>query len=171
MSSPDDPLRDLAGPLLDLASKVAEGDDIDWESRRDELPSTGDEAAVVAGLRRLAELQHRFRAAQDTVPDPASQAAAPWRWGHLEVREFLGAGSFGEVFRAYDPVLRREVALKLRAAGAGDAEEAFLSEARRLARVRHPHVLAIHGADVHDGRAGLWADLLRGQTLEELLRQ
>src|SRR5262249_58530632 len=42
--------------------------------------------------------------------------------------------------------------------------------ARRLARVRHPNVVTVHGADLHDRRAGLWMEALRGRTLEERLR-
>jgi hypothetical protein len=41
----------------------------------------------------------------------------------------------------------------------------FVDEARRLARVRHPHVLAVHGASYHDDRAGIWTDWIEGETL------
>jgi hypothetical protein len=47
--------------------------------------------------------------------------------------------------------------------------ESFLDEARRLAQVRHPNIIVVHGADVHGGRAGLCTDLLQGETLEEVL--
>ena len=46
----------------------------------------------------------------------------------------------------------------------------FLLEARRLARVTHENVLQVHGADVHQERAGWWADLIKGRTLEEILQ-
>ena len=97
---------------------------------------------------------------------PDREAARPVQfvWGHLDVVERLGSGSYGEVFRAFDKVLERDVALKLRGSDATSAR-AYIVEARRLAQVRHPHVLAVHGASVHDGRVGLWADLIEGQTL------
>ncbi|MEZ4647721.1 MAG: protein kinase [Candidatus Eisenbacteria bacterium] len=111
----------------------------------------------------------------------------PTHWGALEVRERIGQGSFGEVFRAYDPALQRDVALKLqrrprRADGDADGDadggadggaqaRMHLEEARRLARVRHPNVLAVHGVETHDGRVGLWTDLLRGATLAEVLQR
>jgi len=69
------------------------------------------------------------------------------------------------VFRAYDPLLDREFALKLRRQGARGAVAArrhFIHEARRLARVRHPNVIVVHGADIHDDRVGLWTDLVAG---------
>lgn len=90
------------------------------------------------------------------------------RWGHLQVRSRLGSGSFGDVYRAYDGVLERDVALKLRRDGPL-APRGYILEARRLARVRHPHVLAVHGAAVHEGRAGLWCDLIDGQPLNALV--
>ena len=94
-----------------------------------------------------------------------------FRWGHLEVLEEIGEGSYGTVYRAVDTTLDREVALKLRSkeARGAPADDRYLEEARRLAKIRHPNVLAVHGADVHEGTVGLWADLLQGKTLEERL--
>ena len=96
-----------------------------------------------------------------------SQAETLFLWGALEVRHLLGAGSFGEVYEAWDPTLHREVALKLRSPETGALR--WLDEARNLARVRHPHVVTVHGADVLDGRAGIWTERLLGRTLEEEL--
>ncbi len=86
----------------------------------------------------------------------------------------LKRGGFGEVYRAYDPTLQRKVALKLPRPdqqGTGHGSSRFVDEARRLARVRHPNVLVVHGADMHEGRVGLWTDLLEGKTLEECLAE
>lgn len=124
----------------------------------------------------------------DTLTDDAPTAISPpgaveddpvlepgpvlFEWGPLRVLERVGEGSGGEVYRAYDPALQTEVALKLRKAAAGwsDANrKQFLEEARRLARVRHPNVLAIHGADEHDGRMGIWTEFIRGCSLEEYI--
>ena len=102
----------------------------------------------------------------------AREERALFRWGSLDVIEKVGAGGFGEVYRAFDTILAREVALKLRRVEGGAEAERFeihLEEARRLARVRHPNVLAVYGAAIHDGRAGMWTDFIRGQTLEEIL--
>ncbi|MBK8123619.1 MAG: hypothetical protein IPK54_08740 [Dokdonella sp.] len=65
------------------------------------------------------------------------------------------------------PTLDRMVALKLRHTdGAAMLPQwrGFRAEARRLARVRHPNVLAVHGASYHDGCAGLWTDWIDGET-------
>jgi serine/threonine-protein kinase len=50
------------------------------------------------------------------------------------------------------------------------SEQHFLNEGRRLASVRHPNVLMVHGASRHDGRMGLWTDLIDGVTLEQSLK-
>ena len=87
-----------------------------------------------------------------------------FEWGHLQVLASLGEGSFGQVYRAYDQTLDREVALKLLKTDQGRPfqSQLFIHEARQLALVRHRNVLAVHGAAVHDGRPGLWTDLIDG---------
>ena len=119
--------------------------------------------------------------AGSTLSDPCGGPAAfdhgepaPQLWGHLQRLEKVGQGVFGEVFRAWDAQLEREVALKL-ARGAGCCHESAvaggLREARLLARVRHPSVVTVYGADHFDGRFGIWMEFIRGRTLEALLRE
>ena len=93
------------------------------------------------------------------------------RWGHLELRRQIGEGAFGEVFRAHDSWLDHPVALKLLKPEIAqtDYSARILYEARRLARVRHPNVVSVHGADMHDGRIGFWMDLIEGETLADLV--
>ncbi|MFN8546485.1 MAG: protein kinase [Candidatus Eisenbacteria bacterium] len=98
----------------------------------------------------------------------------PFSWGPLTVEEQIGEGSFGRVFRAHDPTLRRDVALKLRpldATGRTVDGEDHLEEARRLARLRHPNVIVVHGAEAHDGWAGIWTDLVPGEALDVALER
>lgn len=114
-------------------------------------------------------------AAPPQAPLPgAPPEAAPVAWGSLAILERIGDDHFGEIFRAHDPALGREVTLRLRPSDLEDddvKEARFLDEAKRLAGVRHPNVLGVHGAGRCDGRLGMWADRLSGQTLEaQLLR-
>ena len=84
----------------------------------------------------------------------------------------MGRGSFGEVYRAFDPTLQRHVALKLLLPSELDREAeavAVLREARALARLRHPNVVPVYGVDRHDGRVGFWTDFVRGETLADIL--
>ena len=94
------------------------------------------------------------------------------RWGPFEHLHRVGRGSFGEVYRAFDPTLQRHVALKLLLPGRlnrDDEASALLREARAIARVRHPNVVPIYGVDRHEGRVGFWSDFVKGQTLSELV--
>jgi serine/threonine protein kinase/Tfp pilus assembly protein PilF len=95
-------------------------------------------------------------------------------WGDFSLLARVGYGGFGEVYRAWDPRLQREVALKLLLPGVagGEAEyEAMLREARALASVRHPNIVPVYGIDRHDGRVGFWTDFVRGKTLSVLVGQ
>jgi serine/threonine-protein kinase len=108
--------------------------------------------------------------AQVNRPEAPPIASA---WGDFKLLARVGFGGFGEVYRAWDPHLQREVALKLLLPGAasGQAEyETMLAEARALASVRHPNIVPVYGIDRHDGRVGFWTDFVRGKTLAELLR-
>ena len=105
------------------------------------------------------------------IGDPASAGV---RWGRLLLQERVGAGVYGEVYRAFDESLRRDVAVKLLRASGRSAEllaAKVLNEGRLLARVRHRNVVTVHGVDTHDGRVGLWMEFIRGNTLEQLLER
>lgn len=116
----------------------------------------------------LADVAAAFAATgEHDEPPRAPVPPALFAWGSLRVLGRLGEGTFGEVFLAWDPALEREVALKLRRARAGTLR--WLDEARALARVRHPNVLVVYGADLRDDRAGIWSERIRGETLEERL--
>lgn len=91
--------------------------------------------------------------------------AAGSRLGPYEILAPLGAGSMGEVYRARDGRLGREVAIKvLPAELAGDAErlERFEREARAAAALNHPNILAVHDLGTHEGAPFLVCELLEG---------
>ncbi|NOT33039.1 MAG: protein kinase [Candidatus Eisenbacteria bacterium] len=158
--------------LDEVAARVAEGEAIDWDEttrRLTDRSGTLMELHAIAAVMRAHGTESAAPRATPDVSAPVITAAATpvFTWGGLEVRELLGAGGFGEVYRAYDPELGREVALKLqRGEWSPTVQARWLAEARSLARVQDRHVLTIHGADHHDGRAGLWTELVEGTTLE-----
>jgi serine/threonine-protein kinase len=162
------------GEFERLIDAVAEGAAIDWDAELARDPAA---RASLEALRLVDDVGRSQRRARltATFPPPAGVAAAAETgpmWGRLRVLEWIGGGTYGEVFRAFDPGLQIDVALKLwnGSLDRGSTEQ-LLAEARGLARIRHPNVLVVHGADEHDGRAGMWTDLLHGQTLEEILAQ
>ena len=142
---------------------------------REEIESV-DEQAMLASAEAIARLRTKVTAdaeldASHAGDQAAPSAALPIRvWGRLQLRERLGEGSFGEVYRAFDPQLEREVAVKLLHVDKPKAMSRALAEARALARVRHPNVVVVHDAETHDGRVGLSMEFIRGQTLTGLLK-
>src|SRR5512135_1558048 len=96
------------------------------------------------------------------------------RLGPYEVRGALGAGGMGEVYRARDTRLGREVALKILPADvAGDVERRrrFEREARAVAGLSHPGVLALHDVGEADGLVFFVTELLEGETVRERLQR
>ena len=92
--------------------------------------------------------------------------------GPYVVEEVLGSGAMGEVYRACDPRLGREVAIKILAeAHACDSERLrrFLQEARATAALTHPNILTVFDVGTHEGIPFLVTELLEGQTLRERL--
>ncbi|MEZ5484944.1 MAG: serine/threonine-protein kinase [Lysobacteraceae bacterium] len=172
MSSTDDKVSSDAAIALPehLLEQLSDGAAIDWDAALAEHPQ---QAGRIQRLRQIAAIQRQFREQREAIGDRHTERELLFRWGHLQVVEALGEGGFGRVYRAYDELLDRDVALKLRRDSKAtlSATHAFIDEARRLARVRHRNVLAVHGASNHDGKVGLWADLLEGDTLSELLRR
>jgi serine/threonine protein kinase len=181
------------GTLQRVAEAISDGIPIDWDTEKASRPDLTELLEELKKVETLAKVH-------GTAPGPVAMASAagvavadadvtrytdlpdqvdesiseqPNRWGPLRILEKIGEGGFGEVYRAFDPALQIEVALKLWRPGeiGEDETERFLSEARKLARVRHPNVLTVHGAAEYDGRVGMWTDLLRGETLEERIAQ
>ena len=98
--------------------------------------------------------------------------SAGTRLGPYEIVALLGAGGMGEVYRAMDPRLRREVAIKVLPAGiAGDAARVrrFEQEALAAAGLNHPNILAVHDIGMHEGAPYIVSELLEGGTLRETL--
>ncbi|MEQ1760970.1 MAG: protein kinase [Vicinamibacterales bacterium] len=94
------------------------------------------------------------------------------RIGPYEVTAQIGVGGMGEVYRATDTKLKRQVAIKvLPASVAGDADRLarFQREAEVLASLNHPNIAAIHGLEESDGIKALVMELVEGPTLAELL--
>ena len=92
--------------------------------------------------------------------------------GRYEILGLLGSGGMGEVYRARDTQLHREVAIKLLPeAATGDAvsEARFEREARAIASVNHPNICAIYDVGVDAGRRFLVMELLHGETLQQRL--
>ncbi len=174
--------------LAKLAESVADGTPVDWQAAETQNPQ-------IKRLARHLRLVDSISALHRSIPSEEA-AAAPAdrhpdrgrRWGRLVLLEQIGSGASCDVYRAWDAELHRDVALKLLheegttapaerpgALQSSDGDEQtvqmrVLQEARRMARLRHEHVVQVYGAEQHDGRVGLWMELVRGTSLEQLVQ-
>ena len=92
------------------------------------------------------------------------------RFGSYTIRSLLGIGGMGEVYRAHDETLGREVAIKVLSPAFTTEPERrarFEREARMLATLNHPHIGAIYGVEEADGVRALVLELVEGETLAE----
>jgi eukaryotic-like serine/threonine-protein kinase len=161
--------------VTELAGAVLDGTPIDWTSA--EATAGEVERPLLEQLRiidRLADLHRRLplQAAGAPMTRPRDHESDVHLWGHLRVLERIGRGAFGDVYRAWDTRLDREVALKLLDADRGHDDStasSIIEEGRLLARVHHPNIVTIYGAEQIDDRIGLWMELVRGRTLKQLV--
>ena len=89
------------------------------------------------------------------------------RVGRFEVERPLGRGGMGSVYAAYDPKLRRSVALKILHASKASEQPRLAAEARALAQVNHPNVITVHDVGRWQERVFVAMELLDGQTLRQ----
>src|ERR1700675_1610760 len=94
--------------------------------------------------------------------------------GQYEIRSPLGAGGMGEVYRAHDTRLDREVAIKVlpeSLTANPDRLRRFEQEARASAALNHPNILAVYQMPTHEGVSYMVSELLDGETLRERLKR
>ena len=94
------------------------------------------------------------------------------RLARYEIRGFLGAGGMGEVYRAHDERLDRDVAIKVLPEGLSqdpDRLRRFEREARAAAALNHPNILDVHDLGEHQGRAFIVTELLEGEPLRAVI--
>ncbi len=180
--------------LLELANSISDGAPVDWEQAESGVRSEQDRSLIrqlkvvwdIAEVHRSplpatkppdSELEQTLQRGNGCTPGGGrnSEKEEGFRqWGHLEIIERVGEGAFGEVYRALDTQLGREVALKLlhfRESQQDSVASTVIEEGHLLARVRHPNVITVHGARRSEGRVGLWMEFVRGRTLEKLLQE
>jgi hypothetical protein len=162
---------------------IADGRPVDWDGLAGETQDA-DEQERLDALRIISEIAKIHRspiapaggesvttstAAPPAVPDAPSSGT----WGRYRLLEKVGEGSYGSVYRAWDPQLERELAIKLLHDDAADARaiDRLLPEARALAKVRHPNVVNVIDVGSNEGRVGLSMEYIHGQTLEDVLRR
>jgi serine/threonine protein kinase len=152
--------------LRRIARAIDEQARVDWDA----TSAAASNESMRRTIRELALIGAIAQAHQDL---PQAAPAAQPAWGTFRLIAKVGQGAYGEVYRAWDTRLDREVALKLLPAAPEHSQRdtSIIEEGRLLARVRHPNVVTLYGAERIDGRVGLWMEFVTGRTLEEMLEK
>ena len=101
------------------------------------------------------------------MPSPLSSGT---HLGRYEIRSLIGAGGMGEVYRARDEKLNRDVAIKVLPSTFSQDNERlrrFEQEAQAVGALNHPNILAVHDVGTHDGATYVVSELLEGETLRQ----
>src|SRR5256885_1895128 len=96
------------------------------------------------------------------------------RIGPYEITSSIGAGGMGEVYRAKDSKLGRDVAIKVLPAALAASQDhmsRFRREAQVLASLNHPNIAIVHGLEENDGVTALVMEFVDGETLESRLQK
>ena len=143
--------------VLSVATAIARGENVDWDTAN----RTTTDTAVVSEL-RIIDTVARLG---DRIPDT---------WGRLTIAGELGRGSHGTVYRAHDPHLGVDIALKVvKPDGHGGSVivARALNEARMLAQINHPNVVRVFWAEPLGNEVGVAMELVNGRTLREIIRK
>jgi serine/threonine-protein kinase len=140
-----------------------------WGPRIEKLLTEGriDEIAVAALAEEVSSWSDEEIARTLDSSPKAIAARRSERLAHYELLERLGAGAGGEVYRARDPKLGRDVALKLLHTERRDLAPRFLREAQAQARIDHPNICKVFEVGEIEGRAFIAMQLVDGKTLTE----
>jgi Tol biopolymer transport system component len=154
-----------------IAARIADGSAIDWLAATSGAADP-DERAILDELKAIAAVATIHRAPSSWPLDSAPSNES--RWGPLAVVAPVGRGRFGDVHLAWDARLQRRVALKrlyVSSPSTAASPARAIEEARLLARVRHPNVLSVYGAECIGNQVGIWTEFIEGRTLEAVLAE
>ena len=165
MTAPIEERTDRAStedPLLKWTERLADGQPVNWAEVEAEL-----DPALIAVLRQIAALAGGFGAvATEPVPPQTDTLPPGTPFGPLQIVGVLGRGAYGAVYRARDPQLDRDVALKVLGQPTLSRAE-LLREGQLMARIDHPNVLKVFGAVEDNGQVGFACELMPGESMEE----
>ena len=102
---------------------------------------------------------------------PSAMTQLPTHVSHYEIRRVLGQGGMGTVYLAIDPALQRQVALKVLRADTDDQRERFRREARIVARLQHPNIVAIYAVGEHEQQPFIAMEYIEGEPLSDGIRR
>ena len=128
---------------------------------------SGDEVPQRSAVETISIPLELATSLQESSNDRRTESSLGSNFGRFELRQTLGQGAFGRVFRAYDPLLDRDVALKVPRFDASDEVRVrrFLNESKAAARLRHPNLVAVFESGQVDETLYIAAEFVDGETL------
>ena len=131
--------------------------------------AAAEDDSVRAEVDRLLDAQLE---STEFIEQPAATTLSSGRViSHYEIGRLIGSGGMGHVYAARDTELGREVALKVASFGTEDAQARLRREAQHASRLSHPHICHIYDVGRADGRLFVVMELVKGQSLADLVGQ
>lgn len=173
----------MSDDLIDrIVQDLALGRSVDWTAAMASAASPA-ERRQLESLRLVNRIATRDPSTAETMtlvnkpPEGAhaianTLAATTRVWGRYRLVQEAGSGSYGTVYRAVDPALDLDIAIKIlhRHVGNDLLKERLLKEGRALARIRHQNVVRVLGVELRGDRVGLCTEFINGETLENEVR-
>ncbi len=168
-----------------VVERIADGVPIDWPAVQSDAQTDQEREYLkclqivsgVADVHRTGELAEAPLTAsmEETMESTAHGTATAERtdqWGRYRLVQKIGEGSFGSVYRAWDPELERRIAIKIlhQRIAHSELKQRLLREGRALAKIRHPNVVDVFGIESDGDRVGLCMEFVDGKTLDSTLR-
>jgi Protein kinase domain len=174
----------LPGNVIDVAiERIADGVPVDWNALESGASDEDREFLKylqvldgLAGLHRSTDVKGSvLDSSIEETTDQLSGAAVAERadvWGRHRLLQKIGEGSFGSVYRAWDPELERDIAIKILHERVSNSalKQRLLREGRALAKISHANVVNVFAVESHGDRVGLCMEFIRGETLDAVLR-
>jgi Tol biopolymer transport system component len=131
----------------------------------------GDDAAARAALERLLDAHARAGNFLETpaAPEPSVRPLTGTRFAHYELGPRVGVGGMGEVYKAIDGMLNREVAIKVVAGDEPLAQARLWREAEHASGLNHPNICTIHQVGEAEGHAYIVMEYVEGQPLADVI--
>lgn len=165
MDGMDDKLAEL---LLQWEEAWEHGEDISASQLCENAPELLDELqAKIDDLKKMSWMTKNGESEDADAPD---ELISKTLGGRYRIESLIASGGFGRVYKAFDPELERHVAIKV-PSRPNDDVSALVEEARRVAKLRHPGIVAVHDVGTDDGVCFIVSDLIEGNSLAEVITE
>ena len=160
----------LAELLLRWEEAWEHGNDIPASQLCEDHPDLLEE--LQAKINDLKKMAWMTKEGVNQVPDETDELISRTLGGRYHIESLIAYGGFGRVYKSFDPELERHVAVKVphRPDSNGDVNH-LVDEARRVAKLRHPGIVAVHDVGTDDGTCFIVSDLIDGRSLARLIAE